>query len=184
MGVTEATSGMYLDSQIGDIFHLCYRTRIGNGVDEEIGYKIHIIYNATISPQTLSYEVYGSSINPSEFSWQIQAVPVRVPNYRPTAHIVIDTRHILPEKLTELENMLYGTETDDATLPSASDIFDLINYGDSIIIRDNGDGTWTAEGSSKNVYMIGDGVFEIDNVNATIHDDGTFDISSTNVPNS
>jgi hypothetical protein len=64
-------------------------------------------------------------------------------------------------------------------MPSPQVIFDLLTFGDTIIITDNGDGTWQAEGSYENIYMIGDEIFQIDNVNATLHGDGTYTISST-----
>lgn len=180
MGVTEATDGMYLDSQMGDSFHLSYRTLVGNLAEGgEAGYKIHLIYNATVVPSAVSYTSAGSDINPVEFSWEIQAVPVAVEGYRATAHIVIDTRHMDPAKLAEIEVLIYG---DDVTLPSIPDpqtIFDTLSYGDAIIIIDNGDGTWEALGSYHNIYLIGDGIFQIDNVNATDNGDGTYYVSST-----
>lgn len=182
MGVTEAADGMYLDSQMGDSFNLSYRTLIGNAIDgTQFGYKIHIVYNATVAPTAASYSTLSQSVNPTEFSWEIQAVPVPVPGYRATAHIIIDTRHIDPIKLHNLEAMLYGTGNSDPFIPEATVILDMLSYGDTIIILDNGDGTWTAQGSYANIYMIGDGIFQIDNVDAIDHLDGTYTISSTNV---
>lgn len=179
-GLAEVTDGMFLDSQPADSFSLSYRTKVGNdlqGID--LGYKIHIIYNATVTPQGISNQTLSEQINPLEFSWDIQAIPVLVDGYRPTAHIVIDTRRMEPDKLAEIEGILYGTETTSGYLPDPQTIFDVLTYGDAIIITDLGDGTWTAEGSYKNIYMIGDGVFQIDNVNAVDHGDGTYTVSST-----
>lgn len=180
MGVVEATDGMYLDSQQGDSFDLSYRTLVGSGVDgSTAGYKIHLIYNATVAPQATSYQTLSEDVNPSEFSWQIQAVPVPVPGFRPTAHIIIDTRHIDSIRLEGIETMLYG---DDLTLPSMPDpveIFDLLNFGATIIITDHGNGTWTAEGSYLNVHEITPGIFELNNIDGLYNGDGTFTISST-----
>lgn len=178
LGEVEITDGMYLDSQIGDSFDLSYRTKIYNSLGE-YGYKIHLIYNATVVPSARSYGTIGEQINPVEFSWDIQAVPIRVDGYRPTAHITIDTRHMDATRLNQLENLLYGTPDDAAAMPEAQAIFDLLTFGDAIVITDNGDGTWTAEGSYKNIYMIGDEIFQIDNVDAVDHGDGTFTVSST-----
>jgi hypothetical protein len=183
LGVAEAAEGMYLDSQIGDAFDLSYRTMIGSAVDGmDLGYKIHLVYNATVTPQGISYETKTHDINPTEFSWDIQAVPMPVEGYRATAHIMIDTRHMDPVKLEEIENLLYGDPTsitDEPTMPPPQTIFDILSYGDAIVITDNGDGTWEAVGSYKNIYIIGDGIFQIDNVNATDNGDGTFYISTT-----
>jgi hypothetical protein len=179
-GEVEITDGMYLDSQMGDSFSLSYRTRIADatsGIDA--GYKIHLVYNATVVPSAKTYGTIGNEINPVEFSWDIQAVPIRVDGYRPTAHIIIDTRHMDADRIDELEDLLYGKVGQVPEMPTAQVIFDLLSFGNAIIITDNGDGTWTAEGSYLNIYMIGDEIFQIDNINATLHGDGTYTISST-----
>lgn len=180
MGVSEIADGMYLDSQMGDAFDLSYRTLVGNAVNgTEHGYKIHLVYNATVTPQALTYDTMGDSINPTAFSWDIQAVPVPVDGFRPTAHIIIDTRNMTKSKVTAIEDLLYGSDEVIPHMPSPQTIFDLLSFGDVIIVTDNGDGTFTVEGSYENVYMVEPGVFRVDNVDAVDNGDGTFTISST-----
>lgn len=88
IGEPEVTDGLYFSSQMGDSFGLSYRTRIANAIQGiEAGYKIHLIYNATVVPSAASYSTIGADINPLEFSWDIQAVPVKVSGYRPTAPV-------------------------------------------------------------------------------------------------
>ena len=182
MGVTEVADGMYLDSQPGESFDLSYRTLVGNAVNGlDHGYKIHLVYNAVVTPQSLSYDTLGSSINPVEFAWDIQAVPVRVEGFRPTAHIIIDTRHMDPARIAAIEEMLYGSDEVLPSMPSPQAVFDLLSYGDTIIVTDMGDGTFTVEGAYENVYMVSPGEFRVDNVDGTNYPDGTFVISSTNV---
>lgn len=180
MGSVEAADGMYLDSQMGDSFDLSYRTIVGDLVrGHERGYKIHLIYNATVTPSGVTYATLSDSINPVEFSWEIQAVPVHIEGYRATAHITIDTRHMDQERLSIIEAHIYGDGTTEASMPTPQFILDTLSFGDAIIITDHGDGTWSAEGSYQNIYMIGDGIFQIDNVNAVDNGDGTYYISST-----
>lgn len=182
MGVTEVADGMYLDSQPGEAFDLSYRTLVGSalrGVDH--GYKIHLVYNAVVTPQSLSYDTLGASINPVEFSWEIQAVPVRVEGFRPTAHIIIDTRNMTPSKIAAIEELIYGSDDELPSMPDPQTVFDLLSYGDTIIVTDMGDGTFTVEGAYENVYMLEPGVFRVDNVDGETYADGTFTISSTNV---
>lgn len=182
MGVTEATDGMFLDSQMGDSFDLSYRTLVGDGTNgEQVGYKIHLVYNATVAPAAISYATLSTEVNPVEFSWEIQAVPVLVEGFRATAHIIIDTRNMDASHITTIEAMLYGTGNTDGFMPTPAKILDLLSFGDTILILDNGDGTWTAKGSYKNLYLIGDGIFQIDNVDAIDNGDGTYTVSSTNV---
>ena len=182
MGLIEVTDGMYIDSQMGEMFGLSYRTMVGNALEgERADYKLHLIYNATVTPQGNSYATLSDTLTPSEFSWEIQATPVNVVGYRATAHIVIDTRHMDTTRIQAMEDLLYGTDTTEAALPDPSDLFNTVTPGptDVIIITDNGDGTWTAEGSFANVFLIDYATFQINNVNAIGHGDGTFDISST-----
>lgn len=180
MGIPEVTDGMYVDSQQGLAFDLCYRSLIGDGlVGEKAGYKIHVVYNAVVTPGGVSYSTLGSSIEPSEFTFEISAVPMPLVGYRPSAHVMIDTRHMDENKLGEIEGLLYGTSTTEPQIPEPQVIFDTLSHGDAIIVTDNGDGTWEASGSYKNIQMIGDGVFQIQNVDGQDNGDGTFTISTT-----
>ena len=180
LGEVEVTDGMYLDSQQGDQFDLSYRTIVANSIQGiDYGYKIHLIYNAIAVPSAKSFGTITSEVTPTEFSWDIRAVPIPVNGYRPTAHITIDTRHMDVTRLAELEATLYGTTTTAAAMPGAQTIFDLLNFGDVIVITDNGDGTWDAEGSYHNVYLTGPDTFRIDNVDATDNGNDTYTISST-----
>lgn len=181
MGMAEVADGMYLDSQQSKAFDLCYRTKVGNGASGvDHGYKLHLVYNATVNPGNLSYESLSDSINPTTFTWEIQAVPVRVEGFRPTAHIVIDTRHMDEATIAAIERLVYGDEYTVAHMPTPQAIFDLLSFGDTIIVTDNGDGTFDVTGSYENVYMISEGVFRVDNVDGQDNGDGTFTISSTN----
>lgn len=183
MGLDESdeVAGFYLDSQGSGKFHLSYRTFIGNateGVDH--GYKIHLVYNASVSSPESSYETLSQEINPSTFSWQINAIPENIEGYRPTAHIVIDTRKMSHAQVVEVENLIYGTNDFPPSLPNPFELLEFLRFGDSIVITDNGDGTWTAEGSIANIYEVDSKIFQIDHVNSVQNGDGTFDISSTN----
>lgn len=182
MGLIEATDGMYLDSQMPDAFHLSYRTLVADAIQgTAMGYKIHLIYNATATPSAGSYATLQDSISPNEFSWDLQAVPVAIEGYQATAHVIIDSRHTDSSKLELIEAMLYGTGNSVPHIPTPTVLLDTLSYGDAIIVTDNGDGTFTVSGSYHNVYLIGDGIFEIDNIDAVDNGDGTYTISSTNV---
>lgn len=180
MGLSEVADGMYLDSQPGQAFDFTYRTLVGNATQgQEHGYKIHLVYNATATPGALTYETLADSVNPSTMSWEIQAIPVRVEGFRPTAHIVIDTRHMDPRKIDALESLLYGSTDSVAGMPDPQHVFDLLSYGDTITVTDNGDGTFDVEGSYENVYLVGDGEFRLENIDGQNNGDGTFTISTT-----
>lgn len=177
MGETEA-DGLYIDSQIGEMFDLSYRT-IFSDATGAVNHKIHLVYNVSIDHSPGSYETLSESMSPAEFTWSIRAVPVRVEGYRPAAHFVIDTTNVDKQKLSNLEDILYGTATEDARMPEPQELFDILAWGDAIEIIEMEDGEWMARGSYKNIIMLGDGIFEIRNVNAVDHGDGTFTVSST-----
>ena len=105
-------SGVYVSQQERKTFGLCYKTIIGNDVDNnDHGYKLHIIYGAKASPSEQAFNTVNDSPEPSTFSWEITTIPVDV-NFgglKPTAHLVIDSRKVNPEKLAALEAILYGT---------------------------------------------------------------------------
>lgn len=179
MGVSETADGMYLDSQQGDSFNLSYRTLIGGDVNaQRRDYKIHLIYNASVNPSASSHEALSDSVNPVEFSWEIQAVPEALAGFRPTAHVVLDTRHLDSIRLTELEVMLYGDASTAPEFPDINELFNLLNFGDVVVVYDNADGTWMAEGSYRYVYMTGNGVFQLDNVDAVDNGDGTYTMTT------
>lgn len=111
IGLVEATEGFYIDSQVGESFDLAYRTSVGNGVTgSDAGYKIHLIWNATIAPEAVTYETISNSVSPVEFTWQIRAVPVKLNGFRSSAHFIIDTRKLDPYVLEQVETILYGNE--------------------------------------------------------------------------
>jgi hypothetical protein len=176
-GIIEAADGLFLDSQIPDQFGLSYRTMYGDGKH----YKVHILYGVTASMSDVQYETLsGGSNDPTPFEFDISAIPQSVDGFRPTAHVIIDSRNLDIRSMQNIENMLYGTYGVEPELPTIQSLYEMMNYGDIVVIRDNGDGTWEAEGSYK--YISVDdvtGEFSIDNVTSNDHGDGTYDVAST-----
>lgn len=182
MGVEEieGANGLFIDSQIGDTFDLSYRTLVGNGVDGlNHGYKIHLVYNATVTAPASNYESLGSDINPNQFQWEIKAVPEEIEGYRPSAHFIIDTRHMSSDILAKLEELLYGDTDTIAMMPEPIDVIELLTYGGAIVIVDNGDGTWSAMGSRHDIYLLDEDTFQIDNVEMVDYGDGFFGVTTT-----
>lgn len=114
-GSAEVEPGMYASQQPRKQFALCYQTRVGNDLDPEAGYKIHIIYGALASPTERSYETVNDSPEAMTFSWEVSTTPVEVTGFKPTAHIVVDSTKADATKLATLLLSLYG---DTATEPT------------------------------------------------------------------
>lgn len=180
IGMPEVTDGLIVDNQKPTRFSFCYRTLVGSGERGDMfGYQLHLVYNAfaTIAPR--SRKSLGADPEITEFTFDLVCTPVKLAGWRPSAHYVLDTRSIGASTLATLEGILYGTLEDAARMPTPSEMYDLMNFGDTITFVDHGDGTWTASGSEANVHMISPDNWEILNVNGVDHGDGTFTLSDT-----
>lgn len=182
-GMAPLRNGMFLNDQPPQVFGLCYRTKVGNDLEgEEAGYKIHILYNVTAIPKDKTYATISAQPSLVEFEWDIVAVPEEVPGFRPTAHLVIDSRDFDPWLMEEIEEMLYGGEAAEASLIPMPDLVAYIKNWYRIKIIDNGDGSWTALSSrpeSIQFDAIDEEIFTILGANVVYLDDETFVISDT-----
>lgn len=125
--------GVFASQQRRKSFGLSYRTLIGNDLDgTDYGYKIHLVYNATVSPASRSNQSMGGNVNPRTQQWSITTVPVPSILYKPTAHIVVNSTMVDPDMLEDLERYLYGRNTDepslisDPLLPSPSKLIEIL----------------------------------------------------------
>lgn len=176
-GVLDAGNGLFITNQQSGRFGLSYRTKIGNDTEgDDLGYKIHLLYNLIAIPSQKSYQTSISG-NPMEFEWDISATPTKIPGYRPTAHIILDTRFMSPSLLQDIESSLYGNALDDAKLPPISTLVSFIGEWVIIRITDNLDGTWTATGPDELITMLDGTTFQIIQANAVYLDANTYAIS-------
>lgn len=106
----ENAKGFVVGQQDRKTFAFCYQTKVGNDLDPEAGYKIHIIYGALASPSERSYETVNDSPEAMTFSWDITTTPVAVTGFKPTAHVELDSTKIDKTKLEKIEAKLYGTD--------------------------------------------------------------------------
>ena len=106
----EDANGFVIGQQDRKTFAFCYQTKVGNDLNPEAGYKIHIIYGALASPSERSYETVNDSPEAMTFSWDITTTPVAVTGFKPTAHVELDSTKIDGAKLAKIEAKLYGTD--------------------------------------------------------------------------
>lgn len=136
-GSAEIGTGVSIGQQRRNPFGLCYRTTIGNDTDgSDYGYKIHIIYGAMASPSEKGYATINDTPEAITFSWELATTPVAVPGFKPTASLTVDSTKVAKEKLTILEEILYGksaaepAEAIEARLPLPSEIIELIGVAE------------------------------------------------------
>lgn len=124
-GSKELTTGVMVGQQGRRAFGLSYVTQISNDVNVE-AYKIHIVYGATASPSEKGYTTINDSPDAITFSWTFETTPVNVTGMKPTSIITIDTRKVSDEKIKALEDILYGTSTNEPRLPLPDEVKEII----------------------------------------------------------
>lgn len=127
IGLGKYAPGVYLHDQSAKMFHLSYRTGVGNDLDPEVGYKLHIIYNVMANPSSVGISTIGGNVDPGKFSWDLLGTPSTMIGARPTSHISLHSQHIDPAKLQVVEDLLYGTESTDPSLPTMTELLALIS---------------------------------------------------------
>lgn len=164
-------------------FHMSYRTGVGNDLDgEDHGFKIHLIYNCMVSPTAKAYKTRTGTMDPTNFTWSIDATPVAIENFKPTAHFVIDSRDVDPYLIQDLEDIIYGSDTEAPRMPTATELVTFIEdwvYDDGnylLQVVDLGNNTWTATGPEQAMTVSGD-QFTMHDPDATTPDANTFVIT-------
>jgi hypothetical protein len=129
-GEGELAKGITIGQQSRKEFGFCYRTTLGNDTDgNDYGYKLHIVYNALASVSEKAYASVNDSPEAITFSWEFTTTPVEVEGYKPTACVTIDSTKVDAEKLKALEAKLYGSESEEPTLPYPAEIATMFAAG-------------------------------------------------------
>lgn len=124
-GSAQPATGVTFGQQKRSPFGFSFRSKIGNDTEfEDHGYKIHLIYNASVSPSEKGYSTINDSPDAITFSWTLSTTPVQVtePGLKPVAHVEIDSTKVDAAKLEALEALLYGSDSGDATLPTPDEV--------------------------------------------------------------
>lgn len=125
-GTARYAPGVFLHDQKAKIFHLSYRTGVGNDIDPELGYKIHVVYNVMAVPSSSGLTTVSDKVDLAKMSWDLTGTPPQMFGARPTAHISLHSLTIDPVLLATLEGLLYGTPEADPALPGMVDLLTLI----------------------------------------------------------
>ena len=128
-GESELAAGVTVGQQKRSTFGMCYQTKIGNDVDNDLGYKIHLIYGALAAPSEKAYSTVNDSPEAITFSWEISTTPVEVTGLKPTASLVIDSTKVDPDKLLLLEQALYGDTETEPKLLLPNEVLAIVSAG-------------------------------------------------------
>lgn len=117
-GSASLATGVMIGQQKRKTFGLCYRTALGNDVDgNDHGYKLHLVYGCLAAPSEKGYSTINDSPEAITFSWEVSTTPVSVTGFKPTSQITIDSTKANAEKLSALEDILYGKAGDESNGP-------------------------------------------------------------------
>lgn len=131
MGLVSPTGaeGMVLGQQGRQAFGACYRTMKGNDVNENVGYVLHLVYNCTVSPSSMSHSTKNENPDAVEFSWDYESTPVNVTGIsgvETTSTIELDSTIIPSAKMTAIEAILYGSGSTGPRLPLPGEVYTTV----------------------------------------------------------
>lgn len=180
-GTVEDQTGFFISNQYPKKFCMSYQTLIGNEIaGDRLGYKIHLLYNLTAIPSTISYESLGSDASPIEFEWSVTSISEPIVGHLPTGHVIIDSLKVDPYLLQDIEDIIYGSSENQPYLPSLQSLATFIRKWDRLIVIDNGDGTWTATSNVDGIIvMLDETSFEITSDTAQFIDADSYTITSS-----
>jgi len=115
-------NGLIATAQPRKTFGLCYRTLIGDTLRNDLAYRLHLVYNALAAPSTRSNNTLRDSADTNNYSWDISTQAPPLTNYKPTAHLIVDSRYASPSDLSTLEDLLYGTVSTSPSLPTPNEV--------------------------------------------------------------
>ena len=125
-GSAQPKPGAFIGQQERKTFGLVYRTKIGNDLTQEAGYKLHIVWGAVAAPSEKAYATINDSPEPTTFSWEITTTPVNVTGYLPTSTMTLDSIELGSVKMAVIEAKLFGDATNAAALLMPDAILALI----------------------------------------------------------
>lgn len=129
IGSADLGNGLSVKQQEKKPFNLTYRTMVGNDVSgTELGYKIHLMYQAMAAPTDKTTGGINESISPDNFSWHVVTKPATIPGHKASAHFVISSRDTPSSILGQIEDILYGTDDTDSRFPSVDEL--MFIFGD------------------------------------------------------
>lgn len=122
-GIAAVQNGLFASQQPRKSFGLSYRTKLGNDVDgADHAYKIHLVYNALAEPSARDNTTQAASADPDVFAWKITTLAPELTGFKPSAHLVVDSRLTDPAVLTAVEDQLYGSVSLSSSLPTPDEL--------------------------------------------------------------
>lgn len=112
IGHDSIATGIRVGQQNKVPFAIAYRSEIGNDVNPNAGYKIHLVYNCTANAAEMSHDTSEDSPNLEPLSFDFSTNPVPVSGHKATSSLVIDSTKVGEGVMAKIENAIYGVDAD------------------------------------------------------------------------
>ena len=121
-GTVSPQAGVSIGQQGRAPFGLVYRTLLGNDLNANAGYKLHLVYGAQAAPSERANSTINDSPEATTLSWEFTTSPIAVTDHKPTAHLTINSTLVSPTELAALETILFGDAAAEPELPLPDDV--------------------------------------------------------------
>ena len=132
-GAEMPSAGLILGQQTRKPFGLSYKTKIGSDQNENLGYRLHLVYGLTAMPSERQYATVNESPEIITFSWELSSTAVAATGYKPVSLITVDSTLVGSTNLTNLENALYGTAGTSPRLPLPDEVVALMAGSQTLV---------------------------------------------------
>lgn len=127
-GSSNPHPGLSVGQQTRTPFGMAWSTIVGNDtLGNAYGEKMHLVYNARVSPASRDYSTVNDSPSALTFSWNFTTTPVDLSanGLQPAAGITIDKSKVSAAAWTSLTTAVYGSATAASRLPSISEVITM-----------------------------------------------------------
>lgn len=125
-GSAAVNPGVYVGQQSRVPFAMAWSTIVGNDTQgNAYGEKIHIIYNAKVSPSERAYETVNEDPTALTFSWEYSTTPVDLSDIGldPAAGVTVSKTEVSEAAWKSLTDTLYGGGIEaDSKLPTIQEV--------------------------------------------------------------
>lgn len=127
-GSRQVAEGITVGQQVRKPFGLAYITKLGNDIEyDDYSEKLHLIYNAKVSPSERAYETINDTPEAITFSWEFTTTP-QTPeslDLRPSAIVTIERKAAGESLWSKLIDLVHGTEEAEPKMPTIDEIVEL-----------------------------------------------------------
>jgi len=131
-GSAEVVPGVYFGQQARKTFGFSWCSLLGNELEGiDLGRRMHFAYGCDAAPSEKANATVNESPEAAGLSWEISTNAVNVGTvegveYKPVAHVYVDSTEVSAAAWTALENIVYGTAGSEPRLPMPEEIAGVI----------------------------------------------------------